>query len=297
MSSYARFWGVRGSIPTPAPVGSSAVKVGGNTSCIELSFSDDTIFILDAGTGIRSLGLDLLGRPNKPKYIHLFITHTHWDHVQGFPFFVPAYIPGTEITIYGAELVSNNLETVLRGQQSFEFFPMALNQMAGKISFRPLATNDDLTVEGIRVQTAPMHHPHPATVGYRLSGPDWIFTLCTDTEHVPGKTDENVLRLARDADIFVYDSQYTVEEFPSKINWGHSTWQEAARLAALAEVKKLVLFHHEPTRTDEKILEIGSLTSGIFPQCECAVEGLQLALPTTSALAREAEESPPQPAC
>ena len=294
MSAYARFWGVRGSIPTPAPVGTTEVAVGGNTSCIEIHVSDETIFVLDAGTGIRLLGLDILGRNPKPKNIHLFITHTHWDHIQGFPFFVPAYIPGTKITVYGTEFVGHNLEAVLEGQQNYEFFPVAMKQMAGNISFNPISTNDDFLVDGIRVQTAKMHHPHPATVGYRFSGPDWTFVLSTDTEHIHGKTDEEVLRLARNADILVYDSQYTVDEFPSKLNWGHSTWEEGTRIASLANVKKLILFHHEPTRPDEEILEIANQASRIFPNSLNAIEGLKLTLSTRHAPpCQEAGESPP----
>jgi len=287
LKGYVHFWGVRGSIPTPAPVGGDVARVGGNTSCIELNPGGESLFILDAGTGIRLLGLDILGRDQKPTHIHLFITHTHWDHVQGFPFFVPAYIPGNNITIYGVDQVGKSLEEVIEGQQRYQFFPVALNQMMAKISFRPIGKNDEITVDGITIKTAPMHHPHPATVGYRFSTPDWAITLSTDTEHIPGETDENVLKLAHETDILIYDSQYTTEEFPSKLNWGHSTWEEAVRLAELANVKKLVLFHHEPTRGDKEILETATRASRIFPDCLSATEGLRLPLSTRQILPQQ----------
>jgi phosphoribosyl 1,2-cyclic phosphodiesterase len=292
------FWGVRGSIPSP---GAETVEVGGNTSCVEVRTDDNLLLIFDAGTGIRKLGLQLLrdSFSQGGKVGYLFFSHTHWDHIQGFPFFAPAFIgikdelkrpvkhQTNSFHLYGAKKVFERLENTLKGQMEYQYFPIELDSMGAIIHFHeiqetPLRLGNNLIT--------PKHLNHPSGVlGFRIENAthDKVVVYATDTEHYQdGELDVNVLKLAEHADIFIYDAMYTPEEYRgdppqqrgSKIGWGHSTWLEGTRLAKAAGAKQLILFHHDPDHSDTFLREIEQQAQSHFPNTLLAVEGLVLEL-------------------
>jgi phosphoribosyl 1,2-cyclic phosphodiesterase len=245
MGFRVKFWGVRGSIACPSPL---HVGFGGNTSCLEI-VADDRSIILDAGTGIRVLGQEMLKRDVRSA--HLLLTHTHWDHINGFPFFSPAFQKDRSFKIMAGHLSgSGGVRAVFEGQMAQPTFPVPLEAMSGQLSFEDFVAGDRLTLEaGVTVRTAPLNHPSGAT-GYRVEFDGKSICYVTDTEHVIGKPDQNVLGLIEGADLVIYDSTYTDAEFPAKKGWGHSTWQEGVRLCRSAHVKKLAIFHHDPDHED-----------------------------------------------
>jgi phosphoribosyl 1,2-cyclic phosphodiesterase len=268
-----RFWGVRGSIPTPGP---GTVKTGGNTSCIEIR-CDDKIIILDGGTGLRVLGESLIKQ--MPVRAAMFFSHVHWDHIQGFPFFVPALAPGNHFDLYGGRNVTATLAETLSGQMNFPNFPLTLEQMAADMEFHQFDDGQVVDLgDGVTVRALPLNHPN-GCYGYRVEFNQKAITYCTDTEH-RSSPDENVLSLAKNADIFIYDCQYTPEEYTGevgglpRIGWGHSTFKEGAKLATLAGAKRLVLFHHDPGHDDQKVEEIEHRCRELFPNADAAREGL-----------------------
>ncbi len=247
MTLSVKFWGVRGSIATPL---SSHMRYGGNTSCLEVN-ADGHRIVLDAGTGIRSLGLELLKA--EPFPIQLLLTHTHWDHVTGFPFFVPAYQPDWQVSVRAGHLKKHgsSVYEVLALQMEGPMFPVPISTMQARIEFDDFVAGASFDLyEGVHVRTAPLNHPNDAT-GYRIECGGRSVCYVTDTEHVPGRPDGNVLGLIEQADLVIYDSTYTDEEFPAKVGWGHSTWQEGMRLCQAAGARRLAIFHHDPDHDDE----------------------------------------------
>jgi phosphoribosyl 1,2-cyclic phosphodiesterase len=270
-----KFWGVRGSIPTP---GSDTVRIGGNTSCIEVR-ADNKLMIFDGGTGIRLLGMSLL--KEMPLNATVFFSHMHHDHNQGFPFFVPAFIPGNQFQIYGAEKVNVQLEEILAGVMQYPYFPVLLKDLPSKLNFTDLKEGQKVQVtENVTVHNRKLNHPD-GVFGYRLeaveNGVKKVFAYCTDTEHysVP---DWKVVELAKDADVFVYDAQYTDDEYPKRQGWGHSTWGEGVKAAQAAGAKSLVLFHHDPAHNDAFVLDLESKARAVFPRTIAAYEGLEIEL-------------------
>jgi phosphoribosyl 1,2-cyclic phosphodiesterase len=246
MTFRIKFWGVRGSIACASP---EHIKYGGNTSCIEVQVGDRR-FVLDAGTGIRNLGQAFF--KNDVREIHLLLTHTHWDHINGFPFFGPAYDPRRTIHIMAGHLLQNNssIEEVLSTQMHNPMFPVPLEAMQATKRFEDFRAGAVFQLyPDVRVVTAPLNHPNGAT-GYRIEYNGKAMVYVTDTEHIPGKPDQNILGLIEGADVVIYDSTYTEQEFPGKIGWGHSTWNEGMRLCQAADVKKLAIFHHDPDHDD-----------------------------------------------
>ena len=241
-----KFWGVRGSIACPSP---EHVVYGGNTSCLEV-FAGDHRIVLDAGTGIRNLGKDFIRDGVKNGV--LMLTHTHWDHINGFPFFGPAFMPNNQFTISAGHLAkAGGVENVLASQMANPTFPVPLEALQANLSFEDFEAGDSWSMDGgVQVKTAPLNHPNGAT-GYRIEYGGKVLCYVTDTEHVMGKPDESVLRLIEGADLVVYDSTYTDEEFPAKIGWGHSTWQEGIRLCKTANVRQLAIFHHDLDHNDD----------------------------------------------
>ena len=279
-----KFWGVRGSIPCPGP---QTVRYGGNTPCVEMQVGDKR-FIFDGGTGIHVLGQSLLGK--MPLEAHLFFTHSHWDHVQGFPFFVPGFVAGNKFHIYGAVAPDGStVEQRLNDQMLHPNFPVPLQIMQSNLDFCQVSPGKTIHIEDIAVETAPLNHPGES-VGYRVNWQGGSAVYVTDTEHYPDKLDENVLRLANNADIFIYDSTYTDEEYYSskspKIGWGHSTWQEAIKIAKAANVKTLVIFHHDPSHDDEFLDRIGQEARERFSGAVMAKEGMVLNVPMNIPLSK-----------
>ncbi|EAW35450.1 MBL fold metallo-hydrolase [Lyngbya sp. PCC 8106] len=271
------FWGVRGSIACP---GAETVRYGGNTSCIEMRVGTERL-IFDGGTGLRVLGQSLMSQI--PVTAHLFFTHAHWDHIQGFPFFTPAFVPKNTFHIYGA--VAPNGSTVqqrLNDQMLHPNFPVPLQTMGAVMKFFDINIGQTLEIgDGIKVETALLNHPGEA-VGYRVNWNGYAAAYVSDTEHFPEGLDDNVLFLARNADVLIYDATYTDEEYysekTSKVGWGHSTWQEAVKVAKAANVKRLVIFHHDPLHNDDFLDQVGEQVAQRFPNSLMAREGLSIQL-------------------
>jgi phosphoribosyl 1,2-cyclic phosphodiesterase len=246
MSIRVKFWGVRGSIACATP---DHMKYGGNTSCIEIE-AGDYRFVMDAGTGIRNFGNTFL--KDDVKESHLLLTHTHWDHINGFPFFVPAYDAKRSIHIMAGHLKNQGgVQDVLSTQMHNPMFPVPLEAMQASLQFEDFEAGDSFSLaKGVDISTAPLNHPNGATA-YRVDHGGNSVVYVTDTEHIPGKPDQNILNLIEGADLVIYDSTYTEEEFPAKVGWGHSTWEEGMRLCQAANVKRLAIFHHDPDHNDE----------------------------------------------
>ena len=260
--AYIKFWGVRGSIPTPGP---QTNRYGGNTPCLELNYDGDNFFILDAGSGIRALGLHLMSL-GKPVKSHVFISHMHWDHIQGIPFFVPAFIPGNEFVFHGAQEADMNLEDILADQMNPVNFPVQIEVMASKFNFEPLYEGK-YTIEGIEIETMYLNHPGYA-LGYKFYINDKAVIYISDNEPYPifpetardsdnpdqiqivEDNNQRLINFVRDAHILIHDSQYTPEEYKTKVQWGHSPYDYTVKVALEAGVKNLVLFHHDPLHDD-----------------------------------------------
>jgi phosphoribosyl 1,2-cyclic phosphodiesterase len=270
------FWGVRGSIACP---GAETVRYGGNTPCVEMRVGG-TRLIFDGGTGLRVLGQSLLSQ--MPVEAYMFFTHSHWDHIQGFPFFVPAFVKGNRFHVYGAVAPNGStIEQRLNDQMLHPNFPVPLQIMGAQLSFNDLEIGKTVEIGDIVVETALLNHPGEA-VGYRVNWKGYAAAYITDTEHFPDRLDENVAWLARNADVMIYDATYTDEEYYSKTTskegWGHSTWQEAVKVAKAAKVKKLVIFHHDPLHNDDFLDRVGEEAAQQFPNCVMAREGLSIQL-------------------
>ena len=258
-----RFWGTRGSIPAP---GRSTLKYGGNTSCVEVSFGDE-VFIFDSGTGIRELGLDLMKRASgAAQKGHVFIGHTHWDHIQGFPFFVPAYIPKNKFTIHSVKSIGESFETIFRRQMGINYFPVEVGDMSSQLEFNHIDTRP-FEIGDVKVRTSFTNHPG-VNLAYRLDfeGSRSVVYLTDHENHASFSGDSELARrqdkaiedFCRGTDLLIVDSQYTEEEYEVKKGWGHSRWKDSVALGVAAEVKNLAMFHHDPTRTDDALDAISS---------------------------------------
>lgn len=270
------FYGTRGSTPTPDP---DFIGFGGNTSCILLTFDSGRIAILDAGTGIRKLGDDLMA-PSSEQYNNIFIglSHTHWDHIQGFPFFEPAYDPKRSITIAicGKDRGAKDLESIFSTQMQLDFFPVPLDKMGATIKFWQPDIDNYTTSDGVKIIASRHNHPGYA-YGYRIEDGGKILVYCTDVEHNDG-IDPNVVALSRNADLLIHDAHYTPEELKARKGWGHSSWEQAIEVAERAKVKKLALFHHAPEHTDDFLLQMERKCKKRFPDAFLAREGVKIKL-------------------
>ena len=300
---HVRFWGTRGSIATPGP---ATLRFGGNTSCVEVTTGSGACFILDCGTGARELGAALMAR-KPPLCATILLSHTHWDHIQGFPFFAPLFLPGNRITVCGPEGSGRSLREVLSGQMEFTYFPVDIEQLPAAIVFKELGEGTH-EFEGVRVTAQFLHHP-AMTLGYRLEADGAaIVYLCdheqfsealwhddpasSHAESIVHAGDRRHARFMAGADLVIHDAQYTPEEYPAKKNWGHSTYEYAVRLAASAGVRRLVLTHHDPMHDDAFVAGIEgrarTLAAGLGHAVEvcCAFEGLELEVATQGTAAR-----------
>lgn len=274
MTITIRFWGVRGSIASPGP---STAGVGGNTSCVEVQ-AGETRIVLDAGTGLRALGDQLVREGARD--MALLLSHTHWDHIQGLPFFVPAYVPGTRLSVHG-QAPGQSLRAVLERQMSAPVFPVRLDELSSELSTHDVVHGETFSIGDVRVRVAKLNHPG-GSLAYRIDHGGRSVVYATDTEHY-SCVDPVLRALADRADVLIYDSQYTPEEYrgengPSKVGWGHSTWEEGVRLARVAEVGRYVLFHHDPKRTDEGVAELERQAQRRFASSVAAREGMVIEL-------------------
>ena len=262
-------WGARGSCPTPVQ---SNLGYGGNTPCLEIRAADNQVIIFDAGTGIRNLGEALFKEfEGQPLKLNVFLTHYHWDHIQGLPFFRYLYHPGTEITFHAAGRLGSIHER-LHGQMHVPYFPVDFDSIASRVRFVELDEESAHQVGDLRVTPFPMYHPQGAA-GYRVEAPQGVIVYASDLEPGDGKLDRVVRELSEGADTLVYDSQFTPEEYVLHQGWGHSHFAEAVAVARDARVKQLVLFHHDPFHDDHALARIEADTQALFENALAAREG------------------------
>jgi len=273
---FIRFWGVRGTIPTPGP---DTVRVGGNTSCIEVRTSDKQLIILDAGSGIRGLG-KVLQKENPGRIVgNILISHTHWDHIQGFPFFGPVFGRTNRFVLVGQKRVGKRLEEILAGQFIEPYLPYAYKSLPADLIVKEVKDGETLVLgDQTVVRVADLNHPG-GCLGFRIENNGKVFAYCSDVGHENG-LDENVLKLAKGADFLIHDSHFgTMEERNKHLDWGHSAWIEAAQVAIEAGVDSLGLFHYSPDLSDDMVEQILHQTREVFPRTILAKEGLEITLP------------------
>ena len=275
------FWGVRGSVPSPGP---TTIRYGGNTSCVSIT-ADDKILILDAGTGIRNLGSAIISKPDLE--IFVIVTHSHWDHIQGFPFFTPIYQPNRPVHMFPTLHKKNVVLASLIDQMDGAHFPITPDQVPSNFNFVTENPLEFLESNGFHLEMVPMNHPGKA-FGYKITIDDKVICYFTDNEIDPPyeKSIElnELTNQCRNADILIHDAQYTEDDMPLKHGWGHSLISQVTELGKSAEVKNLVYYHHDPERTDDlldKELEKAAKTlkeNGSSVQPYFAYEGLKLTL-------------------
>ncbi|MEW6594455.1 MAG: MBL fold metallo-hydrolase [Thermodesulfobacteriota bacterium] len=302
-----KFWGVRGSIPCPGP---ATVRYGGNTPCLELRFPDldNRLIIIDAGSGIRELGNFMMANDLGKGAIRteLFLTHTHWDHIMGFPFFVPIYLPTTSLTVYGpVSYEGEGLDRVVGGQLTYRYFPVRDAELAAQIKYIDLKEGQRDLGGGIRLTTKYLNHPI-LCLGYRFEFGGKVLCTAYDTEPYRNLfcTDPNdpaydeamahegdlvaeeqnglLEKFFAGADLLIHDTQYTEAEYhASKLGWGHSSMEHAVAAASRAGVRRMALFHHDPLRTDDQLDELASrycTPTGSRPEIFFAREGMEVEL-------------------
>lgn len=302
----ARFWGVRGSIPCP---GRQTAKYGGNTACIELRFADsDRLIIIDAGSGLRELGNFMMGHdlPKGAINTSLYLSHTHWDHIMGFPFFTPIYLPSTTLQVYGPVNHEEDLETIVGGQMTYRYFPVREAELAAAITYTNLKEGHFEIGDGISLTTKYLNHPIMC-LGYRFECRGKVFCtvydaepyanlFCTNPEDpaydeimategaaVAAEQNLELEHFVAGADLVIFDAQYTRQEYESsKIGWGHTSMEEAIAIAKRNRVKRIALFHHDPMRTDDQLDDLTkhycSSECGEIPQIFFAQEGMEIVL-------------------
>jgi phosphoribosyl 1,2-cyclic phosphodiesterase len=271
-----RFWGVRGSIPSPGP---RTRRYGGNTPCVEMRVGEE-LLVFDLGTGARPLGDDLLTR-GKPVQASVFLSHYHYDHLQGLPFFTPIFIPQNAFTFYGSPRNGQTVKEILSGQMTQPYFPVTADGVfRARLNYHDIQPGEVLRIGPAQVTTVELNHPG-GNLGYRVECGGRSVVYATDIEHGP-ESDERFFEFARGADLLIYDSMYTDDEYcgkaggPPRTGWGHSTWQAAVRAANESQVKKLVLFHHDPGRDDAEITRLLRQVRKHRPEAIAASEDMLL---------------------
>jgi phosphoribosyl 1,2-cyclic phosphodiesterase len=267
-----RFWGVRGSIPSP---GSRTARYGGNTACVEVRCGDHLV-IFDAGTGLRLLGNELV-QSAAGADADIFLSHCHIDHIVGLSFFAPFFLPASQIRVWAGNLLPERVLAQAAGMVMSEpLFPSATGIFKADIEFRDFRSGAVLEPRpGVTLRTAPLNHPGGAT-GYRLEYRGCSIAYITDTEHQPGELDPHVMALAAGVDLLIYDGNYTDEEFVARAGWGHSTWQEGVRILSAAKAKQLAIFHHDPDHDDEFLDGVQAQATALHPGAVVATEDMVL---------------------
>ncbi len=277
-----KFYGVRGSIPVCSP---EFQRYGGNTTCLRIARERaNRIWIIDAGTGIRNLGKDLMSEGYKQEVINIGFTHFHWDHIQGFPFFAPCFNKDQIIGIMmmGIERKCKNLKEIFSLQLQADYFPVQLDALGAQFQFFNMGNKE--TFYGVTATASPQHHSFPGgSYGLRIEDDSQVLVICTDVEHING-ADETIVELARNADLLIHDGQYTDEEYITHRGWGHSTWRQAVEVAKRANVKKLIITHHDPDHDDDMLDSMERECQKEFPNSVFAKEGMdvQVSLPAAS---------------
>jgi phosphoribosyl 1,2-cyclic phosphodiesterase len=269
-----KFYGVRGSLPV---CGREFERYGGNTTCIRLLREQaNRIAILDAGTGIRNLGKEIMNKGISQQVINILFSHFHWDHIQGFPFFAPAYKVNQKIGILamGGQGKIKNLKEIFSMQMQKEYFPIQLDMMGANFEFPALG--DKETIYGAHITCAPQHHRYQGgSYAFRIEDDSVSLVVCTDIEHIHG-IDNNIVELAMGADLLIHDGQYTAKEYKKFKGWGHSTWEQAAEVADRAHVKKLIITHHDPDHNDDFLDKMEMECKANFPNSLFAKEGMEV---------------------
>jgi phosphoribosyl 1,2-cyclic phosphodiesterase len=252
------------------------LRFGGNTACLEIRTPNERV-IFDAGSGIRALGACMMkeaaGEPIETK---IFLTHFHWDHIQGIPFFAPIYSPKNHISFFAGS-TGSPLEETLEGQMARPYFPIDFAQVAARRDFHQIAAGDAVRTADLVIRPFQLNHPQGAS-GYRIECGNAVIVYATDYEHGNTALDNVLLDHARGADLLICDAQYTPEEYATHVGWGHSTWENAAAVANEAGAKQLVLFHHDPTHDDDAMTAIVNQASQRFANTTAAWEGLTVDL-------------------
>lgn len=284
VSLKIKYYGVRGSLPTS---GGEFTRFGGNTTCCFVQYKDTKI-VIDAGTGIRILGLDLM-RSELPKTggrIHMLFTHTHWDHIQGFPFFVPAFLPNVTLDVYGQTKTVPGLdgedevwtiEKALKMQQHFIYFPVGTKYMSSNKTFHEITPESKFRIGEVDVSCFSLHHPN-ATLAFRFDAGGKSFVFSTDVEH-NAEMIEKLAGFCKGADVLAYDCQYTTAEYDAgKIGWGHSTYEHGIQICKGGGVKSLHMIHHDPLHSDNTLDQMQIDAKKIFPTAEMIPEGFEFSL-------------------
>jgi phosphoribosyl 1,2-cyclic phosphodiesterase len=269
-----KFYGVRGSLPV---CGREFERYGGNTTCLRILRENvNRIAIIDAGTGIRNLGKELMNKGISQNIINILFSHFHWDHIQGFPFFAPAYSKNQKIGILamGRKGKIENLKAIFSMQMQKEYFPVELDTMGAQFEF--LTYGDKETFYGAKVTAIPQYHMYiGGSYGFRIEDETVSLVVCTDVEHING-IDENIVNLAKDTDLLIHDGQYTADEYKKFKGWGHSSWEQAVEVAIRANVKKLIITHHDPDHNDDFLDSMEKACQELFPNSIFAKEGMEV---------------------
>ena len=270
-----KFWGVRGSTPTPQ---AENMRYGGNTSCVEVRVGEQ-LYIFDCGTGFRVLGQQLrdeFGEKKLPLSAHVFISHFHWDHIQGIPFFRPLYDRADSQFIFHCSSRTRSLKQVMDEQMASPYFPVNLSQMQAQQKFYDIDIGRLNLEDGVQIQTSWLNHPQ-GCMGFRMETKDGVLVYATDNEPGDAAFDKSVRKLAEGADVLIYDAQYLPEEYAAeKHGWGHSHWREAVNVVMESGAKELVLFHHDPDHTDVVIDKIVHDARNYYPKVRAAAEGMEI---------------------
>ncbi len=275
-----KFYGTRGSIPI---CDVSFQQFGGNTTCLRITFPDtNRIAIFDAGTGLRNLGRDLRAIGHKQEQVIILFTHFHWNHIQGFPFFAPAYDASQKITLLtlGRDQTVTNLREIFEVQMQAEYFPVQLDHMGATFEFLQItdASKHFTGINNVETVVSAQRQNHPGgAFSFRIERNGKVLVVCTDVEHGE-QIDPRLVELAQGADLLVHDAQYTAEELQKRRGWGHSSFDQAMQVAEMAGVKRLALTHHDPEHDDEFLQRIEKLCRERFPNAVLAREGMEISL-------------------
>lgn len=292
-----RFWGCRGSIPAPGP---ATLEFGGNTTCVEVVLHSGRRLVIDAGTGIRLLG-EYLRTAVATVRLHLLLTHNHWDHLMGLPFFAPIYREDTEIQVDGWPLALPAMRRMFDDHMGDGFFPVGFDQLKCHISFINKIARTPLILDEVIIDSLPLNHPQ-GCLGFRFREGDHTLVFITDNELglEGGHRFPEFVKFARNADLLIHDAQYLPEEMPQHRGWGHSTYEEVVRLALEAQVKSLLFTHHDPGRSDQEVREIIkraqklAAAHGSLLPIDAAREGLVISLPKRASLTKRTVSAAPQ---